>query len=93
MKATKEATETLISLADTPERKAANQTLKTILEKFYAAQDRAIALGLKNDNDGATKALLIDAAASRNKMREFVQERSMSSTPSCGRRATMPSRR
>ncbi|MBN4093486.1 methyl-accepting chemotaxis protein [Methylobacterium fujisawaense] len=75
LKATKEATETLISLADTPERKAANQTLKTILEEFYAAQDRATALGLKNDNDGATKALLIDAAASRKKMREFVQER------------------
>jgi hypothetical protein len=34
LKATKEATETLISLADTPERKAANQTLKTILEEF-----------------------------------------------------------
>ncbi len=62
-------------MADTPERKAANQTLKAILEEFYAAQDRATALGLKNDNDGATKALLIDAAASRKKMREFVQAR------------------
>ncbi len=75
MKATKEATETLIALADTPERKSTNLTLKGILEEFYAAQDRATALGLKNDNDGATKALLIDASAPRKKMREFVQAR------------------
>ncbi|MET0531330.1 MAG: methyl-accepting chemotaxis protein [Microvirga sp.] len=75
MKTMKEATETLIALADTPERKATNLTLEGILDDFNAAQERAVTLALKNDNAAAAKALMIDASAPRKKMREFVQAR------------------
>ncbi len=75
MKTMKEATETLIALADTPERKATNLTLEGILDDFNAAQERAVTLALNNDNAAAAKALMIDASAPRKKMREFVQAR------------------
>ncbi|KMO42545.1 chemotaxis protein [Methylobacterium tarhaniae] len=75
VKASNEAVNTLLTLADTPERKATNQSLQAILKEFFAALDRANALGLKNDNDAAAKVLLIDGSAARTKMREFVQAR------------------
>jgi methyl-accepting chemotaxis protein len=75
MKTTLGAVDTLMSLADTPERKAVNQTLQDILKEFYTALDRSNALGLKNDNEAAAKVLLVDAAVARIKMRDMVQGR------------------
>ncbi|MGU3421774.1 methyl-accepting chemotaxis protein [Methylobacterium sp. D54C] len=75
VKASLDAVNTLIAMADTPDRKATNQTLQGILKEFYAALDKANALGLKNDNEAAAKVLLIEASPTRTKMREFVQGR------------------
>ncbi|MGU3468344.1 methyl-accepting chemotaxis protein [Methylobacterium sp. C33D] len=74
-KASLDAVNTLITLADTRDRKATNQTLQGILNEFFAAMDRSNVLGLKNDNDAATKILLTDGSAARAKMRDFVQGR------------------
>jgi hypothetical protein len=35
-------------VADTPQRQAINQTLQSLLQAFFAATDRAAALGLRN---------------------------------------------
>ncbi|MCJ2031275.1 methyl-accepting chemotaxis protein [Methylobacterium sp. J-043] len=75
VKASREAANTLIAMADTPERKATNQSLQAILTEFFGALDKSNALGLRNDNDAAAKVLLIEASAARTKMREFVQGR------------------
>ncbi len=75
VKASLDAANTLIAMADTPQRQAINQTLQSLLQAFFAATDRAAALGLRNDNEAAVKALLVDAGAAREKMRTFVEER------------------
>ena len=75
VKASLDAANTLIAMADTPQRQAANQTLQSLLRTFFAATDKAAALGLKNDNEAAVKALLVDASAARETMRTFVEER------------------
>ncbi|SEO88790.1 Methyl-accepting chemotaxis protein [Methylobacterium sp. ap11] len=75
VKASLDAANTLIAMADTPQRQAANQTLQRLLQTFFAATDKAAALGLKNDNEAAVKALLVDAGAARETMRTFVEER------------------
>ncbi|WP_288581477.1 MCP four helix bundle domain-containing protein, partial [uncultured Methylobacterium sp.] len=73
VKASLDAANTLIAMADTPQRQAANQTLQSLLRTFFAATDKAAALGLKNDNEAAVKALLVDAGAARETMRTFVE--------------------
>ncbi|SFF63280.1 methyl-accepting chemotaxis protein [Methylobacterium sp. yr596] len=75
VRASLDAANTLIAMADTPQRQAINQTLQSLLQAFFAATDRAAALGLRNDNEAAVKALLVDAGAAREKMRTFVEER------------------
>ncbi|SFL69779.1 methyl-accepting chemotaxis protein [Methylorubrum salsuginis] len=75
VKASREAVDVLIALADTPERKSINNNLQAILGEFFAALDKSNTLGLKNDNAAAAKVLLVDAAAARAKMRDFVQAR------------------
>lgn len=75
VKASHEAVNTLITLADTPERRATNETLQGILQEFFTALDKSNALGLKNDNEAAAKVLLIDGSIARSKMRAFVQAR------------------
>ncbi|GEM95921.1 methyl-accepting chemotaxis protein [Methylobacterium radiotolerans] len=75
VKTSLDAVNTLIEMADTPDRKATNQTLQGILKDFYAALDKSNALGLKNNNDAAAKVLLTEASSARTKMRDFVQRR------------------
>ncbi|KAA0121853.1 HAMP domain-containing protein [Methylobacterium sp. P1-11] len=65
----------LIAMADTPERKAANETLQNLTKEFVAQDDRANALGLKNDNDAAAKILLTDASVARAKLQDFLESR------------------
>ncbi|MGE8131739.1 methyl-accepting chemotaxis protein [Methylobacterium sp. NPDC080182] len=65
----------LIKLADTPERKVTNEKLKSILQEFFAALDRANALDLQNDHKAASKVLLVDASVASTKLREFVEGR------------------
>ncbi|MEE7442211.1 methyl-accepting chemotaxis protein [Methylobacterium oryzae] len=75
VKTSLDAANTLIAMADTPDRKVTNETLQSILKEFYSALDKSNALGLKNDNEAAAKVLLTDASAARTKMRDFVQGR------------------
>ncbi|MGE8126079.1 methyl-accepting chemotaxis protein [Methylobacterium sp. NPDC080182] len=75
VKTSLDAANTLVAMADTPDRKVTNETLQSILKEFYSALDKSNALGLKNDNEAAAKVLLTDASAARTKMRDFVQGR------------------
>ncbi|MGU3536423.1 methyl-accepting chemotaxis protein [Methylobacterium sp. A54F] len=65
----------LIGLADTAERRQANQKLREIIEAYYVLADRVVALGLKNEGDAASKLALIEGSAARAKVREAVQTR------------------
>ncbi|MET3409316.1 methyl-accepting chemotaxis protein [Methylobacterium sp. 1030] len=75
VKATLDDVNTLIALAESPDRKATNQSLKGLLENFFAALDKSNALGLSNDNDAAIRVLLTDGGVARGKVRDFVQGR------------------
>ena len=75
VKSTFEALNTLMQLAETAERKAINQTLRNILSDFFGALNKSNGLGLKNDNEAATKVLLIDGSIASAKMQDFVQGR------------------
>ncbi len=74
LKGSFEGLDALTDLADSPERKAHNLALKNLLQEYSATQDRANALGLKNDKESATKILLIDADDVRNRIREALAE-------------------
>ncbi|GJD32981.1 hypothetical protein PMNALOAF_4262 [Methylobacterium adhaesivum] len=75
VKASLDAADTLIALADSPDRKTTNQTLKGLLKEFFAAIETSNALGLKGDKQAAARLLLTDGAAARAKVRDFVQNR------------------
>ncbi|QRE77513.1 methyl-accepting chemotaxis protein [Methylobacterium aquaticum] len=74
-KAALASADTLIALSDTPERKAMTRDLRETLVEFFAISARANTLGLQNDNGGAGKLLLVDAAPIRAKVRDVVQSR------------------
>ncbi|MBF9233002.1 methyl-accepting chemotaxis protein [Microvirga alba] len=69
----------LIALADTPERRAMNQDLKRTVEEFFAVMDKAAALALKNENQAAYKISSTEARALRNKVQQFLDERTEAS--------------
>lgn len=75
VKGTLENADALIALSDTPERRAKNQIVRDAAAEFFAALDRSNALGLKNENEGATKILLNEGGTARAKVRELVQAR------------------
>ncbi|KQT73580.1 chemotaxis protein [Methylobacterium sp. Leaf465] len=54
-KAALEASDRLLALADTPERRAILQGVRGELEAFFATADRSIALGLRNENAAAAQ--------------------------------------
>ncbi|AWN37938.1 methyl-accepting chemotaxis protein [Methylobacterium radiodurans] len=64
------AIERLIALADTPERRSTNEGIKRLMGDYFAAIDRVIALGLKNENEAAAK---ISNNASRDARRKLVE--------------------
>ena len=65
----------LIELADTPDRRRTNEEFRKVAEGMLAVNERAVQLGLRNENDAATKILLTEAAEARAKLRETVQVR------------------
>lgn len=65
----------LISLADTPERKATNQTLKKTVEDLFAGMDKSVALGIKNQQDDAAKVSATEVASARQKAKTALDER------------------
>ncbi|MHB2206829.1 methyl-accepting chemotaxis protein [Methylobacterium sp. CM6257] len=65
----------LIAMADTPERRAANEGIKRLIDEFFTASEKAVALGLKNDNDAATRISNTAGRAARGKLVEAVTER------------------
>jgi methyl-accepting chemotaxis protein len=74
-KASRDAVNTLIALADTPYRKAANQALESLLTDFFSVNNRVKALGLKSDNVNAAKILFIEGRDIRAKLRALLKER------------------
>ncbi len=73
VKASSEAIDTLNAMADSPERKAINQTLWEALQAFVATNDKVVALGLKNDAEAATNLLFTEGRAARAKLGELLQ--------------------
>ncbi|HEV2544168.1 MAG TPA: HAMP domain-containing methyl-accepting chemotaxis protein [Methylobacterium sp.] len=69
------AIDTLMDLANTPERTAANREIQTLVETYYGIVDRSNAAGLRNDNAGATAIAQVEASPVRAKVREIVQSR------------------
>ncbi len=65
-----EGLDALTAMADSPERNAYNLALKSLLQEYSATQDRANALGLKNDKEAAAKILLTDSDDVRDRIRE-----------------------
>ncbi len=65
----------LLALSDGPERRRANEEIREISETLRSANDRVIQLGLKNENEAATKVLFNDASVARAKLRDVIQSR------------------
>jgi methyl-accepting chemotaxis protein len=74
----------LIALADTPERKSTYGTLKANIAAYFEITDKAVAHGVKNDDDAA---LAISDGAGRDariKLRDFMAERAEASKKALG---------
>ncbi|CAO4145191.1 methyl-accepting chemotaxis protein [Methylorubrum extorquens] len=69
------AIDRLITLADTPERRSTNEVIKGTLGEFFAAAERSIGLGLKNQNEAAAKISGTEVRAARAKSVEAVAKR------------------
>ena len=69
------AIDRLIALADTDTRRTTNLGIKDDLTAFFAAAERSIALGLKNDNVEAAKISSNDVRPARRKVVESVTKR------------------
>ena len=69
------AIDRLITLADTSERRSTNEGIKSILSQFFAAAERSIVLGLKNQNEAAAKVSSTEVRPARAKAVEAVFKR------------------
>ena len=69
------AVDRLITLADTPERRATNEAIKTDLNAFFSAADKSISHGLKNENELAAKVSGTLVRETRAKVSEAVKKR------------------
>ncbi len=65
----------LIELSDTPERRRVNEDIRQASEALNVFNDRAFRLGLKNENEDATKIIFAEASVARSKLREIIQAR------------------
>jgi methyl-accepting chemotaxis protein len=69
------AIDRLVALSDTPERRSTNEGIKGMLAEFFAAADRSIVLGLKNQNEAAAKVSSTEVRPARAKAVEAVAKR------------------
>ena len=69
------ALDKLISLADTKERREANQSLRKLVEEYFAIMDRSTELGLRNEGAAAARVALVEGAVGRARVRDAVQPR------------------
>ncbi|MBX9932039.1 MAG: HAMP domain-containing protein [Methylobacterium sp.] len=67
--------ERLIAMADTPQRRTSNEGIKADLIAFFAAADRSISFGLKNETDAAAAISNGEVRPARAKIAESVAKR------------------
>jgi methyl-accepting chemotaxis protein len=65
----------MIALADTPERKRANEAVKSALEKYVALSNQSVALGLKHQNEQAAALSKGEGAVARRELAQLVRAR------------------
>ena len=69
------AADRLIALADTPERRSANEGIRGLIAAYFALSDRSVAFGLKNEADAAFKLSAGEGREARQKAVEAVTRR------------------
>ncbi|HUN47124.1 MAG TPA: methyl-accepting chemotaxis protein [Stellaceae bacterium] len=75
MAAAAKAADTLIALADTPDRRSSNEKLKAGLLSYDQVAQRVIELGLKNDDENARRLSATEGATARNAVLELARRR------------------
>jgi CHASE3 domain sensor protein len=72
-----EALDTLIDLADTPQRRTTNEGLKRTVLEFFAIMDRSVADALRNENEAASKISNGEGRQLRVKASEALEQRTV----------------
>ncbi|UYW26876.1 methyl-accepting chemotaxis protein [Methylorubrum extorquens] len=72
----REGADRLLALADTPERRAANEAVRRDIESFFATLDRVYDLGLRQQGDEAFRIARDVGIPARLKLNEWMQNRS-----------------
>ncbi|WP_041357383.1 methyl-accepting chemotaxis protein [Methylorubrum extorquens] len=72
----REGAERLLALADTPERRTANEAVRRDIESFFATLDRVYDLGLRQQGDEAFRIARDVGIPARLKLNEWMQNRS-----------------
>jgi len=75
MKASYAALDRLVALEDSPERTAANQSMRAGLDEYYAIVARSTALGMKGEKAPAMRIAQEEASPRRAKLREETERR------------------
>ena len=58
----------VIAMSSTPERRVVNESIKADLVVYFAAADRSVALGMKNENEAAFKISNTEVRSARRKI-------------------------
>ncbi|WP_147018692.1 methyl-accepting chemotaxis protein [Methylorubrum extorquens] len=72
----REGADRLLALADTPERRTANEAVRRDIESFFATLDRVYDLGLRQQGDEAFRIARDVGIPARLKLNEWMQNRS-----------------
>ncbi|KQO92168.1 MAG: methyl-accepting chemotaxis protein [Methylobacteriaceae bacterium] len=72
----REGADRLLALADTPERRTANEAVRRDIESFFATLDRVYDLGLRQQGDEAFRIARDVGIPARLKLNEWMQSRS-----------------
>jgi len=67
------ALDKLIALADSPERRSSNQARRQKVESYFGILSRVVDLGLKHENELASKIAADEAAPARAKLRQEIE--------------------
>ena len=65
----------LLELSDTPELVATNQRLKQTIEELFAAMDKSVTFGLKQQDEAAIRISMSEVAPARQKAKEALDVR------------------